>query len=238
MNRLVALLLLLIGVMLIVILFPSFRWMQEQAERHACEAGMDTAWRKMAEDYMINDSIRTEDVKAAVGHAMAGWDDICPGGGKVYLVSTRRNRNSKNDKTGGRLPYELVCGKHDKDEKLRTRLNADDVLKQLQNVLFERKRRGLTDIPESIEVTYNSKSLTAVLVDQKTGLRRGTSTTSGLEKEKAVAYYSIKGHSDFGADSTAEDGEIWYFSFADRLHCANWSCDDGWTGDSYEGLSQ
>jgi hypothetical protein len=171
-----------------------------------------------------------------VGYAMNGWDDMCPGGGKVYLITTRTNNNRASDKTKGQLPYELVCGKHDRDSKRRTRLNADDVLHQLESSLFELRRNG-EKYPESITVTYNSKPLTAVLVDEETNLKRGTSTTSGLEDEEAVAYYSIVGHSDFGKDSNTKEGEIWYFSFADKLHCANWRSDDGWTGDSYEGLS-
>ena len=131
-NRLVAILLALVVIMLVVVSIPTFRWYQALSERHACEAAMDTAWRKMAEDYIINGSMKVDEVKAAVGYAMNGWDDICPGGGKVYLVKTRNNRSASEDKAGGKLPYELVCGKHDKDEKLRTRLNADDILRQLQ----------------------------------------------------------------------------------------------------------
>lgn len=237
-NRLVALLLVLVIALAAVAIQPSLRWFHDQSERHACEAGMDTAWRKMAEDYIINGSTKTGEVKAAVGHAMSGWDDICPGGGKVYLVVTRKNRDKSSDKAAGRLPYELVCGKHDKDDKLRTRLNADDILKQIQNYLFEQHRRGNHEIPKTITVTYNSKPLVAELVDKKTGLKRGTGTTSGLEKKEAVCYYSIVGHSDFGADSGEKEGNVWYLSFADKWHCANWSSSDGWTGDSFEGLSE
>lgn len=238
MSRMVALLLVLVGVMLVLVIFvPAFRKMNEQAELHSCEAAMDTAWRKMAEDYIINSSTKIEDVKTAVGYAMNGWDDICPSGGKVYLVRTRSNNKSSEDKAAGKLPYELVCGKHDRDSKRRTRLNADDILRQLQKELRKRVRNGET-CPEEMTVTYNSKPLTAVLVDQESGLKRGTSTTAGLEKKEAVAYYSIVGHSDFGADSGAKEGEIWYFSFADREHCANWRCDGNWTGDSYQGMFQ
>ena len=32
---------------------------------------------------------------------------------------------------------------------------------------------------------------------------------------------------------TTSGHEIWYFSFADEDHCANWSYHDEWTGDSY-----
>ena len=238
MSRMVALLLVLVGVMLVVVvLVPAAKWMNAQAELHSCEAAMDTAWRKMAEDYMLNGSDKIEEVKEAVGYAMNGWDDICPSGGKVYLVSTRSNNKSEQDKAEGKLPYELVCGKHDRDSKRRTRLNADDLLRQLETALRQKKKDG-EKYPESITLTYNSKPLEAVLVDEPSGLRRGTSTTSGLEKEVAVAYYSIVGHSDFGKDSGAKKGRIWYFSFADRDHCANWRINEGWTGDSYEGMSQ
>lgn len=237
MSRMLALMLVLVGVMLVVVLIPSIRWMNEQTELHACEAAMDTAWRRMAEDYLLNSSMKIEDVKAAVGYAMNGWDDICPSGGKVYLAATHSNRNSTQDKAAGRLPYELVCGKHDRDTKRRTRLNADDLLRQLREALLQSVRDG-EPYPQELSLTYNSKPLKAVLVDKASGLKRGTSTTAGLEKEEAVAYYSIVGHSDFGKDSGTEEGEIWYFSFADKLHCANWRSDDGWTGDSYEGMFQ
>jgi hypothetical protein len=201
MNRLVGLLLVLVAVMLLVVSKPFFQWMWDQSELHACEAGLDTAWRKMAEDYIINDTITTQEVKKAVGYAMNGWDDMCPGGGKVYLITTRTYNSNADGK--GALPYRLVCGKHDRDSKRRTRLNADDILRQLDSALFELRRKG-EKYPESITVTYNSKPLTAVLVDEETNLKRGTSTTSGLEDEEAVAYYSIVGHSDFGKDSGAK----------------------------------
>ena len=74
-------------------------------------------------------------------------------------------------------------------------------------------------------------------MDEPTNLKRGTRTTMGMENAGIVAYYSIKNHSDFGADSKAEEGTIWYFSFADEDHCATWTADEQWTGDSYQGVS-
>ena len=74
-------------------------------------------------------------------------------------------------------------------------------------------------------------------MDEPSGLKRGTRTTMGLEKAGIVAYYSIVGHSDFGADSAKKEGEIWYFSYADEDHCANWTYREQWTGDSYRNVT-
>lgn len=222
-SRLAAILLILIIIMCIVISVPFVRYYQESSARTACAAGLDTARRRLAENYLSgNYDQNAREAKSTVAYAMNGWDDLCPSGGKVYLVE---NEDSE-------MPYDLLCGMHDSDKKRCTRLNSGYVLDQLEEALLQ-SRRNKKPYPSELSFYLNGKTWTAWLTDEETGLKRGTSTTRGLEKKHIVAYYGIAGHSDFCSDTGAKAGSICYFSFADDDHCANWSYDDGWSGDSY-----
>ena len=188
---------------------------------------LDSASRQIAVDYLSGRTDPTpEEVREVAEKAMLGWDDICPAGGSVYVVE---NPNKDDPNT---LPFRLVCGLHGTDEKQCTRLNASNVYKQVLEAVRAAQLQGTT-YPESVTVSLHHKDLTAYLVDEATGFKRGTATTAGYEKAGIVAYYSIVGHSDYGSDSGLKDGRVWYFSFADENHCANWSYRSGWTGDSY-----
>ena len=222
-SAVIALLLVLIIIMVIVISVPCVQYYQARSARIACAAGLDTARRRLAENYLYgNYDQDSKEAKAVVEYAMNGWDDLCPSGGKVYLIENEESE----------MAYDLFCGMHGSDKKRCTRLNSGYVLEQLEEGLLRSKRNG-QPYPEELSFYLNGKYWTAHLTDEETGLKRGTSTTRGLEKEGVVAYYGIAGHSGFCAGSGAEDGTICYFSFADEDHCANWRIDDGWTGDSY-----
>lgn len=222
MSWLIAILLLAVIVLSITALIPSYRRYQEQGKAVACATALDTARRQLAADFMLGgfENGKAEEAKEFVSYVMNGWDDLCPDYGTVYIV--RRTDDSPMD-------WDIVCGLHCSDKKLRTRLNADYVLEQLREALKTAQADGV-QYPESLTYTLHGKTRTALLVDASTNLKRGTSTTEGYEG--IVAFYSLVGHSDFGAGK-GKDGALWYFSYADEAHCANWRADDGWTGDSY-----
>lgn len=221
----IVVLLILVIILSITSLIPSFLKYKEQADVVACGTALDTARRQLASDFMINgfENGSAEDARDYIGYVMNGWDDLCPAGGSVYIVP----------KGNSLLDWDVVCGLHCADSKLRTRLNADNVLEQLREALKREQDLG-NPYPETLSFTLHGKPFTAVLVDEPTGLRRGTRTTADVEG--IVAFYSIVGHSAFGADSGMKDGQLWYFSYADEDHCANWSYHDSWTGDSYRGI--
>lgn len=222
-SRLTAILLVLVIVMSVVVSVPSVKYYQSRSARLACAAGLDTARRRLAQDYLEGnyDQNNTEAIEA-VAIAMNGWDDLCPSGGKVYLIE---NENSE-------MPYDLICGMHDSDKKRCTRLNADYVLDQLREALRDARKNG-TEYPEELTFYLNGKNRKALLTDEESGFKRGTSTTKGYENKETAVFYGISGHSDFCAGSGAAEGTICYFSFADEDHCAIWRVGDGWTGDSY-----
>lgn len=222
MSWLIAILLLAVLVLSITALIPTYRRYQEKGKTVACATALDTARRQLASDFMVGgfENGKAEEAKGFVSKVMNGWDDLCPDYGTVYIVQ-------RTD--GSPMDWDIVCGLHGSDKKLCTRLNADNVLEQLREALAGARANGV-QYPESLTYTLHGKTRTAYLVDAPTKLKRGTATTD--DYEGIVAFYSLVGHSDFGAGE-GEDGALWYFSYADEAHCANWRADDGWTGDSY-----
>lgn len=223
-----AILLVLITILAIASMIPAYRKYQRQGQIVACATALDTARRQLAANFMLDgfENGSAEDAKEFITHVMNGWDDLCPEGGDVYIVP----------KVDSELKWEIICGLHCSDSKLRTRLNSYNVREQLRDALLIERNKD-NPYPETLPFTLHHKHYTALLVDEETGLKRGTRTTMGMEKAGIVAYYSIVGHSDFGKDSGMKEGEIWYFSFADEDHCANWTYRDEWTGDSYRNVT-
>lgn len=222
--RAVTILLLVIVVLLGIAAIPIVKDYLHESAAFACRTALDSARRRMAEDFMLTSSFQTaEGMKEVVADAMHGWDDLCPSMGTVYIVEDESGDDN--------MPFELVCGLHDSDTKLCTQLNARNVLNQIREEVKKSRDKGVP-YPESVTVKLHNKDITALLVDDYTGLRRGTDTTNGYEG--IVVYYSIVGHSEFGKESKLAEGEVWYFSYADEAHCANWSSKKSWTGDSYE----
>ena len=213
MSWLIAILLLAIIVLSITSMIPFYRKYQEQGNTLACATALDTARR------FVNGS--AEKAKSFVAQVMNGWNDLCPEYGTVYII--RRT-------DGSPLDWDIVCGLHGTDRKLCTRLNAEYALDQLKDALRVAQANGV-QYPLSLEFTLHGKTHTAYLVDETTNLHRGTGTTKGYDG--LVAFYSVVGHSDFGSGK-GKNGSLWYFSYADVEHCANWRSDNGWTGDSYQ----
>ena len=222
MSWLIAILLLAIIVLSITSMIPFYRKYQEQGNTLACATALDTARRQLASDFMVGGFVNgsADKAKSFVAQVMNGWDDLCPEYGTVYII--RRT-------DGSPLDWDIVCGLHGTDRKLCTRLNAEYVLDQLKDALRVAQANGV-QYPLSLEFTLHGKTHTAYLVDETTNLHRGTGTTKGYDG--LVAFYSVVGHSDFGSGK-GRNGSLWYFSYADVEHCANWRSDNGWTGDSY-----
>ena len=224
-NRGIARLVVILSVLALVLvaaaLYPVIQHYRFRADALGCLAGLDTARRQLAAQYLFNgENGSAEEARDYVGFVMAGWDDLCPGGGTTYIVP----------KENSELDWDVVCGLHGQDRKMCTRLNADYVLQQLREELRTAQVLG-TRYPESMTVTLHHKPLEAQITEEDTGLRRGTRATVGAKG--TLVSYAIAGYSDFGTGRGAPNGEICWFSFADEEHCANWSVWDGWTGDSY-----
>lgn len=227
-SWLMGIMLVLVIVLAITSMIPSYLKYRRQAKLVACGTALDTARRQLASNFMLNgfENESADKAKEFVTYVMNGWDDLCPDGGDVYIVP----------KADSPLDWEIICGLHCSDSRLRTRLNAYNVREQLKEALLKQQNEG-NPYPETLPFTLHHRDYVAQLVDESTGLKRGTKTTMGMEKAGTVAFYSLVGHSDFGADSGMKDGQLWYFSFADEDHCANWSYHDEWTGDSYNNVT-
>ena len=219
--RLVVILTVLALVLVAAALYPVIQHYRFRADALGCLAGLDTARRQLAAAYLFEgENSSAEEARDYVGFVMAGWDDLCPGGGTTYIVP----------KDDSELAWDVVCGLHGQDRRQCTRLNADYVLEQLREELRTAQVLGTT-YPERMTVTLHHKPLEALITEEDTGLRRGTRATVGAKG--TLVSYAIAGYSDFGTGRGVPVGEISWFSYADEEHCANWSAWDGWTGDSY-----
>lgn len=224
-SRTVTILIILVLIMVGIVAAPYVLQYLHESNQFACQTALDSARRQMAADYMLTSGIPTvKDAQGNTTYALEGWDDLCPNGGTVYVREVE-------DASDSEMPYELICGLHNPDTKLCTRLNANYALAQIQGAVAKSRLEG-NPYPATLTVKLHGKELIAELVDNDTGIRRGTANTKGYDD--VVIYYSIVGHSDFGSDSNMAEGQVWYFCYADENHCANWSSRNSWTGDSYE----
>ena len=210
-----------VAALLVLLSIPSVKWFINHSNEIGCMSAMDTANDYLHIEYLQHSDMTAKEAKSFVKQIMGGWEDICPGGGNIYIAV---DKNASE-------PYQVICGQHDSDEKERCRYNASYAYELVKAAVKGSAEEG-EPYPESVEIFTNNQTLTAYLTDEKTPLKHGTSATVGYKD--TVIYYGIVGHSDFGQESGAEDGSVWYFSYADKNYCANYTIKDGWTGDSYE----
>ena len=219
-NRVVAILLVAIGVMLVIVLVPAWDDLRLLSQRLSCEQAMKSAKDGLIIEYLGRFKEGTvQDAMNTLDQVMIARPNICPAGGEVYLI-----KNAEGI-------YEPLCGLHDRNMRQRVRLNASRALELLR----EARRVALRDSkgvePDAVDITLNSMPLSCERVDKVQKLRRGTATTDGFEG--VVAFYGLAGEGDFPADEDVEAGDIFYFVYADEYHCAIWKANDGWTGDAY-----
>ena len=218
-NRVVAILLVLIAIMLVVVLLPAWDDLRLLSQRLSCEQAMKSAKDGLIIEYLGRfKEGSVEDAMNTLDQVMVARPNICPAGGEVYLI-----KNSEGI-------YEPLCGLHDRNARRRTRLNASRALELLREGRRKALRSSKGVEPEAVAITLNSKLLSCERVPKAQKLRRGTATTDGFDG--VVAFYGLAGEGDFPAEDV-EAGDIFYFVYADEYHCAIWKADDGWTGDAF-----
>ena len=219
-NRITAILLALIAVMLVLIAIPGWRVFRYRSEKTACEQAMKSARDGLIIDYLSHFEAGTvQQAMQTLDEVLPERANICPSGGTVYLLR------------GANGIYEPLCGLHDSDTRRRARLNASRALELLQDGLRYARRESEAE-PEAVEISLDGETLSCVRVEEAPPLRRGTRTSN--DYEGVVAFYGLAGQGAF-ADAAVRKGEICFFLYADEDHCATWRANDGWTGEAYEG---
>ncbi len=221
-NRLVAILVVLVIIMLGILAIPAWNAFQKLTAEGACEQAMKSASDGLIIDFLFNDQEEgsTKEAMVVLDEVMPGRENICPTGGTVYLV---RNEDGV---------IQPVCGLHNSDDKLKTRLNASRA-KDLLNERLRKERRQSETEPESIMIELNGKELECIRTDREWYLARGTKKTK--DYDGVVCFYGLSGEGAF-SNSSAKKNKICYFVYADEEYCAIWHIDDGWTGDAYENI--
>ncbi|MBR6220900.1 MAG: hypothetical protein IKQ80_10070 [Clostridia bacterium] len=213
-NRLIALLLALIAMMLVIIAVPAWQKFRYRSEKIACEQAMKSARDGLIIDYLAHSEAGTaEDAMKTLDEVLPERDDICPSGGTVYLLR------------GSNGIFEPFCGLHDTDTFRRARLNASHALDLLRESLRHARRESDAE-PEAVEIKLNGKRLSCVRADSLPNMHRGTRYYH--DYKGVVAFYTLEDAAD-GA------GDIASFLYADEDHCATWSEDKAWGGEAYEG---
>ena len=101
--RLVVILTVLALILLAAALYPAIQHFRFRADALGCLAGLDTARRQLADLYLFEGENRSaEEARDYVGFVMAGWDDLCPGGGTTYIIPMENSE----------LAWDVVCGLH------------------------------------------------------------------------------------------------------------------------------
>lgn len=221
MSRAVGILLILIILMCALIFVGYHLHNQKIAREIGCMTAMDSANKELAIAYLSNSGKLTkEEGIEAVGYAMNGWDDLCPGGGTVYMI----------DDPDGEIPYKIVCGMHDTDLNERTRVNANYVYEAVCSRVSKERAKG-SEYPESVTVRLNGEDLVVKLVASDQKILRGTYLYDGIDD--TVAFYSISGYGEFADAKGNRNGNVCYFCYADKDHCAVYTPVRGWYGDSW-----
>ncbi len=209
-NRLIALLTVLVLVMAVVVSIPVYRSYKERADKLGCTVALKKAQDMLDVEFLWNYSLSHEEAIAVVERSKWEQDSLCPAGGDYFLVDRR-------DSDQG---YRVTCGLHEDDTYLRTRLNAYHVFELLEDELFTRTRRGIDPPEESVTFTVNGEELEVIRLSGDNGLRRGTSVS--IDFKGIVCYFSL-----------SSSGSVNWFVYADTNHAAVWRPGDGWTGDAY-----
>ena len=214
--------LVLVAVMLVLVSIPVGIHFRDKWREIKCMTSLDTAKRQMIDEFLFTaGELDIEEAKSHVGYVMNGWDDLCPGGGIVYIV--------KDDDPNAEMPYKLVCGIHGEDAKERTRLNSNYVYKHVCKAVETTVKDGESAL-ETVTVNLNGEDLAVKLVTEDQMIKRGTNASD--YDDEIVAFYGVEGNGSF-TDTGVDEGEVCYFAFADKEYCANWTYIRGWTGDSW-----
>ena len=202
-NRLIAILLALLGVMLILLAVPAYLRYRENAEQIGCSFALRKAQDMMTVEYLFNDwKLTAQEAAAVVDRSRYARDELCPGGGDYFIIRQPDG-----------VDYKVVCGLHDPDTRERTRLCSGAVMSRILKELETRNPAA-----KSVTVRLNGKKLTCHRVDADPGLKFGTK--SDIDRKGIVCYYALTGDEEARAAvetsenidlSQLEDGSVWYF---------------------------
>lgn len=209
-NRLVLILIILLLIAIAVAAKPVYNLIMANAEEKACVVALKKAQDMLDTAYLDNYTLSYEDAVAVVERSKWEMDALCPGGGDYFII----------DEEARNQGYVVSCGLHEKDTKLRTRLNATHVKKLLEAAMEEIANRGQKVTEDSFTFTVNSKELVVERLAGDNGLRWGTS--SSIDFSGVVAFFSL-----------SSKGEMDWFVYADENHAAVWNAGSGWSGDAY-----
>ena len=219
--RIHVLLLLLCILLALMLYWPLAQANRQHAQEMVCMTSLRVVNGALVLDMVSSGNTSSLDEAAEeLVSTLPGRDGYCPSGGTVYFLKQKK---------GGE--WKAVCGMHDEDHALRTRLNASYVLRQGRNKVTAAGLRGSAPA-ESVTAELNGKKISCVLVSEETGIRRGTATTPGYERKGTVVFYGLEGTGNFRNTGVGK-GAVCYFCFADAENSALWRSTGGWSGSAF-----
>ena len=218
--RIHVLLLVLCILLAVLVMRPYYRERRYHAEKVACTTSLRVVNGALVLDMISRgQTVSLDEAAGQLVSTLPGRSGYCPSGGTVYFV---RQKDGE---------WKAICGMHDDDYALRTRLNSNYVLRQLREQVKAEQRLG-TPVPKKVTVDLNGKKLNCELVTREVNLRRGTATSRGYEDSGTVAFYGLEGNGSF-RETGAKKGEVAYFCFADEDYQAGWKVLSGWSGSAF-----
>ena len=201
-----------------LIFYPMITDGIRKMRANECALAPESAQRKIGIDANLSGSDKSiEEIKAVATQRVKDWEDLCPDGGTVYIVPS-----------DGAYAVKFVCGMHG-GGKERAYLNADNCLGQIRAAIKAALGRG-EPVPETVEVSFNSQTYTAVLVSVDPDINHGTDYYKELKG--VVIRFAVAGDGGFGDGFGQKSGAVSFFVFADESYCAKWDNLRGWTGDA------
>ena len=203
---LVVILIVIIIVLCVILCIPYIRNYISEAQAVGCATQLRTAKSSITISILDGNTIEEGSENFVImDETIPGFDGQCPAGGTIYAIKDNSDQG-----------YSLVCGLHGSNLKQVTRLNAYNVLKQIQE--------------NAEQVTINGKTITPILVSEKVSYSKLCSKAK--ESGHPIIYYGINGNG-FNSKEYKEN-EVVYMAYADENHTAIWTYNSSWMGTSME----
>ncbi len=103
-SRLIVILIIAVVILTIPIIWGVWERVRSETERKECSIAVQSAQRKLDDEYLLNPDMTMEEAKKAATSEIRSLEETCPSGGK-YVVVKKKGGNG----------YRIYCELHGKE---------------------------------------------------------------------------------------------------------------------------